>query len=124
MGSAMSPLLNILGELSEANGSLVVRSMKLGDRYCARFDAALDSMNTLVFANGALINCGSFLAYVIALCVAGSTLFIVLNFTSPSPGRLGIVLTYSLLLPYFLNLLAMVMIMLNLGIACLERLLQ
>lgn len=122
--NAMSPALNCLGELGEAHGKLLVRVMRFGDNYCMRFDKAIDALNEYQFVSTSLLSLGAFISYFLAVCISSTAGFVVLLFTSATPAELGLALTYSFMLPYFLQLFAQIAGMFKLGITSLERLLQ
>lgn len=122
--NAMSPVLTCLGEIGDSHGKLLVRAMGFGGRYCARFDAALDAFNERHYIASALLNTAAGVSYLLAMCISAGTSFFLLRHWSTTPAKLGLALTYSFLLPYFLQVFAMIMMMFTVAITSLERLLQ
>mmetsp|Transcript_71180 Transcript_71180/g.152155 ORF Transcript_71180/g.152155 Transcript_71180/m.152155 type:complete len:583 (+) Transcript_71180:23-1771(+) len=122
--NALSPVLNCLGELGESHGKLLVRVMDFSDRYMMRFDAALDSLNELTYMSTLLLNCGCFLSYLLAAAISATAAYVMLTIVTTTPADLGLALTYSFMLPYFLQMLAQIAGSLKLGMTSLERLLQ
>jgi len=120
--AAMTPVLNTLGEIGE--GRLLIRVMGFQSEYCQKFDSALNHLNRMNFLSTSLLNSCAFGSYVLALCISSGTAFFILRHGNVSPSSLGLALTYSFLLPYFLQMYALLISMFTMAITSLERLLQ
>jgi ATP-binding cassette subfamily C (CFTR/MRP) protein 1 len=122
--NGLSPVLNCLGETGDARGKLLVRVMGFGGRYCARFDKALDECNRYHFVALSITSLGVTLSYWIALSIAAATSYIVVFSQTVHAADLGLAMTYSLMLPYFLQVFSQILSMLKVAVTSLERLLQ
>eukprot|EP01065_Artemidia_motanka_P009171 TRINITY_DN14686_c0_g1_i1.p1 TRINITY_DN14686_c0_g1~~TRINITY_DN14686_c0_g1_i1.p1 ORF type:complete len:1358 (+),score=454.93 TRINITY_DN14686_c0_g1_i1:61-4134(+) len=122
--TSLSPLLGTLGEVGEPHAKLLVRVMDFGGVYEDKFDTCLERLNFLNFTTNALLNAGSCFSYLIGMCISAATSFFILGFQDTSASQLGLALSYSFLLPYYLQFLAQFISMLKVGIGSLERLLQ
>eukprot|EP01065_Artemidia_motanka_P051532 TRINITY_DN9115_c2_g1_i2.p1 TRINITY_DN9115_c2_g1~~TRINITY_DN9115_c2_g1_i2.p1 ORF type:complete len:1113 (+),score=225.64 TRINITY_DN9115_c2_g1_i2:815-4153(+) len=121
---AMTPLLNVLGELGDSHGKLLVRVMGFGGLYERRFDTALDHFGEANLISTSLLNSCAYFSYILALVISSGTAFFLIRHGSVSAAQLGLALTYSFLLPYFLQMYALIWSMFNMSITSLERLLQ
>ena len=121
--AAMGPVLTTVNEC--VNGRQVIRIMEAGEFFEHRLCSQLDAHHAFSYAALASVNCGGMLAYFICFLTAGSTSALVIaNRDRYPPSFCALALTYSFLLPYFLNLLSMGVQMLLTSLTGLERLLQ
>eukprot|EP00755_Sulcionema_specki_P009232 Sspe_Gene.43153::Locus_20998_Transcript_1_1_Confidence_1.000_Length_4608::g.43153::m.43153 len=121
--NAMSPVISLQGECSA--GRLVIRTMQSGQEFANRFYTRLDSLNVLNFAHGSLMNWGLTVSYTISFLVSTSTaLYLIYGAGETDDSVLGLSLTYSLQLPYFLLHFSFVISVLATYLTALERLLQ
>lgn len=123
--SSMAPLLGMLTETSSPHGRLVLRSMDCTRHYIFRFAEHLDEVNRYNFLSNSVINYGQLNAYIISCIISCTTAIWVLHGPQQVPPSLvGLALTYTFMLPYFLLYLFFTMSIVAIAITCLERLLE
>mmetsp|Transcript_54929 Transcript_54929/g.101662 ORF Transcript_54929/g.101662 Transcript_54929/m.101662 type:complete len:1252 (-) Transcript_54929:169-3924(-) len=121
---ANSPVLGLLGEVGYARGQTVIRCMKLGNYYSREFDMLMDAQNALLFTSTSLVMWGNLASYLIAAVIATVTVLLMLNTGSYDSSELGLALSYSFVLPFFLQLTGVMLSLFWMSLTALERLLE
>merc|ERR1711871_425980 len=123
---ALAPLLTVVTETVGARD--LTRVLKCDAFFSERAWAALDAYDRFNHFSLSILNWGSFQTCFISFAVSIlAALLVVLQRGSGRfaiPSQVGLALSYSFLLPYFLQVLAMIMSLFTSGLTSLERLLQ
>jgi ATP-binding cassette subfamily C (CFTR/MRP) protein 1 len=121
--AAMAPILSTIAEC--VNGRTQLRVMAESDFMSRRFNSRVDEFSRQNFFSGSVINWGMFLSYMISSVVSSLTaIFIFLHKDEYSAAFVGLALTYSFLVPYFLLHYSFIISMFKMGLTSLERLLE
>ncbi|CAE7299000.1 ABCC2 [Symbiodinium necroappetens] len=121
--AAMGPVLTTVNEC--VNGRQVIRTMDARDFFEKRLCANLDDYHRFSFSALGSVNAGGVFAFLICFLTASSTSAVVIvNRDQYPPSFCALALTYSFLMPYFLNFLSMTVQLLLTALTGLERLLQ
>jgi len=121
---ANGPVMGTLAEVSFGRGQTVVRSMRLSGMYAELLNTRLDHHSGLLFTSASLILWSTWVAYVIACTISSSTVLIMLNVGGYSPSQVGLAVAYAFVLPFFLQLLCVMLSLFWTMLTALERLLQ
>ena len=104
--AAMGPVLTTVNEC--VNGRQVIRTMDARDFFEKRLCANLDDYHRFSFSALGSVNAGGVFAFLICFLTASSTSAVVIvNRDQYPPSFCALALTYSFLMPYFLNFLSM-----------------
>jgi ABC-type multidrug transport system fused ATPase/permease subunit len=99
--AAMAPILSTITEC--INGRTQLRVMAESEFMSHRFNSHVDEFSRQNFFSGSVINWGMFISYVVSSIVSALTaIFIFMNKDEYSAAFVGLALTYSFLVPYFL----------------------
>jgi len=121
--TAMGPVLTTVNEC--VNGRQVIRTMDAKDFFEKRLCANLDDYHRFSFSALGSVNAGGVFAFLICFLTASSTSAVVIvNRDQYPPSFCALALTYSFLMPYFLNFLSLTVQLLLTALTGLERLLQ
>merc|ERR1712232_584021 len=105
--SQMGPMLTILNE--SGNGRLLLRTMDAESAFRRRYCKQLDEYNRFSYSSASVVTSGQAWIYIISFiisCAAGA--LILVSRDSYKPSMMALALTYTFLLPYFLNIFAMI----------------
>ena len=118
--AAMAPLLSTVAEC--VNGRTLLRVTGEQGLMRRRFARNVDEYGRHNFLSGAFINWGSLVSYFISATVSSTTVaFILINRKSYTAAYVGLALTYSFLVPYFLLHYSFIAMMLKMALTSLER---
>jgi hypothetical protein len=119
----MSPLLGTINDC--VNGRLLLQISRCEGYMSKRFSKSIDDWCKCMFLSGSLINWGSLVSYVISCALSTITAtVIVVHRSQYSQAQVGMALSYSFLIPYFLQFLSLHITMFEMGMTSLERLLE
>ena len=125
--NSLSPVLSRLGESASPQGRVILRSMDLSKYIEKMFHREVDSNVRYNYAANAIMMWGMLASYAISFVISCSTgVFMLFGPGSEdlSSSELGLVMTYSFLLPYFFLFFSMMYATLKAVATSLERLLD
>merc|ERR1711871_1422260 len=123
--NALAPVLTVMSESVQGRG--LARVLRCEEFFINKMANALNEYNKFNYFSLTVINWGAFVTNGISFFVSFAAALLVVmqretRFTNPA--AVGVSLTYSFLLPYFLQILSMVLSFFASGLTSLERILQ
>jgi len=119
----MSAVMASVFESSQ--GRLLINSSGCQHWFTARFDTALNNYSQAAFISAALVHWSMNLAYFVTFIIACATsVLVVYQRDTIGASTAGLALTYSFVIPFFLQMLSFCLTLLMMYLTALERLLQ
>eukprot|EP01065_Artemidia_motanka_P035000 TRINITY_DN42967_c0_g1_i1.p1 TRINITY_DN42967_c0_g1~~TRINITY_DN42967_c0_g1_i1.p1 ORF type:complete len:1406 (+),score=499.49 TRINITY_DN42967_c0_g1_i1:76-4293(+) len=122
--TAMSPVLTTLAETSHLQGRLVIRALGRAQYFTDKFAGELEGLCNFNFLSMAVMHWSMLYSYGLSFALTLSAGMFMVYGSDRSSSDLGLALTYSFLLPYYLLMGSMMVTQMKASLTSLERLLE